>query len=94
MYKCRNYFDKESMQNLYFSFIYPYLTYRVKIWGNACNIHLDPIVKGECSVFKKNYIMDENDSLSEYNKILLGHNCTNGAVYSKIYFNVEICSTY
>ena len=45
MYKCRNYFDKETMGNLYFSFIYPYLTYCVEIWGNACNIHLDPIVK-------------------------------------------------
>ena len=44
MYKCRNYFDKETMRNLYFSFIYPYLTYCVEIWGNACNIHLDPIV--------------------------------------------------
>ena len=45
MYKCRNYFDKGTMRNLYFSFIYPYLTYCVEIWGNACNIHLDPIVK-------------------------------------------------
>ena len=36
--------------------------------------------------------MHENDSLSEYNKIPLGHNRTNGAVYSKIYFKVEICS--
>ena len=33
--------------------------------------------------------MDENDSLSEYNKITLGHNRTNGSVYSKIYFKVE-----
>ena len=49
-------------------------------------------VKGECSVLKKKYIMDENDSLSEYNKIPLVHNLTNGAVYSKIYFKVEICS--
>ena len=29
---------------------------------------------------KKNYIMDENDSLSEYIKIPLGHNRTDGAV--------------
>ena len=43
-------------------------------------------------VLKKNYIMDENDSSSKYNKIPLGHNRTNGAVYSKIYFKVEICS--
>ena len=50
-------------------------------------------IKGECSVLKKkNYTMDENDSLSEYNKIPLGHNRTNGAVYFKIYFKVENCS--
>ena len=51
LYKCRNYFDKETMRNLYFSFIYPYLTYCVEIWGNACNIHLDPIVKLNKNVF-------------------------------------------
>ena len=45
---------------------------------------------GECSVFKNIYIMDENDTLSEYNKIPLGHNRTNGEVYSKINFKVEI----
>ena len=42
--------------------------------------------------WKKINIMHGNDSLSEYNKIPLGHNRTNGAVYSKIYFKVEICS--
>ena len=53
------------------------------------------IIKGECSVFlKKKIIMDENDALSEYNKIPLGHNRTSGAVYSKIYFKVEICSAH
>ena len=45
-------------------------------------------------IFEKNYIMDENDSLPEYIKIPLGHNRTNGAVYSKIYFKVEICSYF
>ena len=39
-------------------------------------------------------IMDQNDVLSEYNKIPLGPNRTNGAVYSKIYFKVEICSSH
>ena len=43
-------------------------------------------------IFEKNYIMDENDSLPEYIKIPLGRNRTNGAVYSKINFKVEICS--
>ena len=43
-------------------------------------------------IFEKNYIMDESDSLSEYIKIPLGHNCPNDAIYSKINFKVEICS--
>ena len=38
--------------------------------------------------------MDEKDALYEYNKIPLSHNRTNGAVYSKIYFKVEICSAH
>ena len=45
-------------------------------------------------ILKKNLIMDENDTLSEYNKIPLGHNRTNGIVYSKINFKVEICSAH
>ena len=50
------------------------------------------LLKGNAEYFrKKDYIMDENDSLSEYIKIPLGHNRTNGAVYSKINFKVEIC---
>ena len=48
------------------------------------------ILKGNAAYLKK--CIDENDSLSEYNKIPLGYNRTNGAVYSKIYFKVEICS--
>ena len=36
--------------------------------------------------------MFENNPLSEQDKIPLDHNCTNGAVYSKINFKVEICS--
>ena len=47
---------------------------------------------GNSAYLKKNYILDENDSLLEYNKIPLGHNRTNGVIYSKIYFKVEICS--
>ena len=43
-------------------------------------------------ILKKNYIMDENNPLSGENKITLGHNRTNGVVYSKINFKVESCS--
>ena len=36
---------KVKLCNTCICFIYLYLTYCVEIWGNACNIHLDPIVK-------------------------------------------------
>ena len=36
--------------------------------------------------------MVENDPLFEYNKIQFGYNCTDGTVYSRINFKVEICS--
>ena len=38
--------------------------------------------------------MDKNDPLSEYNNIPVGHNHTYGVVYSKVNFNVEICSAF
>ena len=47
----------------------------------------------KCSVFlKKNILWKKKNSLSENIKIPIGHNRTNGAVYSKINFKVEICS--
>ena len=41
----RNYLDKHTLKQLYYSFVYPYLIYGIEIWGNASNIHLDPINK-------------------------------------------------
>ena len=37
--------DKKTLKQLYYSFVYPYLIYGIEIWGNASNIHLDPIIK-------------------------------------------------
>ena len=72
----------------------------VVLRGGRCNgaliahpLKLVKLIKRECSVLKK-IIMDENDALSKYNKIPLGHNRSNGDVYSKIYFKVEICSAH
>ena len=59
---------------------------KLNIWLQANKL------KGMQRNFEKNYIMGENDSLFEYIKIPLDHNRTNGAVYSKINFKVEICS--
>ena len=36
--------------------------------------------------------MDENNPLTKKNEIPIGHNRTNGAIYSEINFKAEICS--
>ena len=32
------------MIKLYYAFIYPYFVYGILVWGNSCNIHLNPLV--------------------------------------------------
>ena len=54
--------------------------------------HDNLTLRGNAAYLKNIYIMGGNDSLPKYSKIPLGHNRTNGAVYSKIYFKIEICS--
>lgn len=44
-YRARHFLNKQTLRNLYFTFIYPYLIYCVEIWGNTCAIHLDPLIK-------------------------------------------------
>ena len=45
MNKVQKYLDQQTLHNLYYTFVYPYLIYGVEIWGNACNVYLDPLVK-------------------------------------------------
>ena len=43
--KTRNFLNKNTLRNLYYTFIYPYLIYCIEIWGNTNDIHLDPLIK-------------------------------------------------
>ena len=43
--KARKYLNKKSLVNLYYSFVFPYLTYCIEIWGNASAIYLDALIK-------------------------------------------------
>ena len=38
-------FKSKSLVNLYHSYIYPYLIYDIKTWGNVAHCHLDPLFK-------------------------------------------------
>ena len=41
--KARKYLNRKSLLNLYHAFVFPYLTYCIKNWGNASDIHLDAL---------------------------------------------------
>ena len=41
--KVKNYLDQQTLLN--FTFVYTYLIYGVEIWGHACNVYLDPLIK-------------------------------------------------
>ena len=43
MYKARRHLDKKSLLNLYYSYIYPYLTYCIEVWGCAAKSHLQAL---------------------------------------------------
>ena len=43
--KARKYINRNYLVNLYYSFMYPYLSYCVIIWGSACASHLLPLIK-------------------------------------------------
>ena len=45
IHKTRNFLTKNTLTNLYYTFVYPYLIYCVEIWGNTNDIHLDPLIK-------------------------------------------------
>ena len=43
--KARKYLNRKCLLKLYYSFIYPYLTYCVEVWGNTPDTHIDPLIK-------------------------------------------------
>ena len=42
--KARRVFDKRTLLSLYFSLIYPYLTYCIQVWGSTYQSHLSKLV--------------------------------------------------
>ena len=60
IYKARNYVNRHTLRNLYYTFVYPYLIYFVEVWGNTCDSYLEPLILKQkqcirtitCSQFK------------------------------------------
>ena len=45
MIKAGKVFHAETLKTLYFTFVYPYFTYCIEVWGNTCCSYLDPLAK-------------------------------------------------
>ena len=43
MYRIRDSVDNSTLRMIYFGLIHPHLLYGILIWGNADNIHIDPL---------------------------------------------------
>ena len=43
MYKARRYLNKVSLNNLYYTYIYPYFTYCIEVWGSAAKCHVNSL---------------------------------------------------
>ena len=43
MFKAKKILKKNTLINLYHSYIYPYLIYCIEAWGNASNCHLEQL---------------------------------------------------
>ena len=45
IYKVRKYVEKQTIKNMYYTFVFPYFIYCNEIWGNACQAYVDPLIK-------------------------------------------------
>ena len=43
--KARKYANKQTVKQMYYTFVFPYLIYCCKIWGNTSQVHLDSLIK-------------------------------------------------
>ena len=54
--RARPLLNKSALKNLYHTFIYPYLTYCVEVWGSAKFVHLSPIL----------FLQKKNDQIDNF----------------------------
>ena len=45
IYNARKYANKQTVKQMYYTFVFPYLIYCCEIWGNTSHTYLDPLIK-------------------------------------------------
>ena len=64
--KARKYFDPKTLLSLYYSFIYPYITYCIEVWGTAFKSYLDSISKIQRKVIRVIFSLSYRKNVQEY----------------------------
>ena len=72
-YKLKNLLPEDSLKNLYYSLVYPYLTYCILIWGGTYRTHLNKILllqKKVVRIITKSRYLAHTDPLFKKMEIL------------------------
>ena len=68
--KLRYYVDLHTLRQLYFSFIYPYLTYGITSWGSACKTRLHKIKTKQNKCVRSIFFAYSRDNAIPYFNLL------------------------
>ena len=52
IYKVRKYANKQTVKQMYYTFVFPYLIYCCEIWGNTSQTHLDSLTKCQKKIIR------------------------------------------
>ena len=68
--KARKFFNGDTLLTLYYSFLHPYLSYCIEIWGNTFTTYLDPLKKLQNRAVRMITGIARRKSVSSYYKEL------------------------
>ena len=68
--KLRYYVNLRTMKQLYYSFIYPYLTYAITSWGSACKTRLNRIRTKKNKCIRSIFFAHSRENATSYYNLL------------------------
>ena len=68
--KLRHYVNLHTLKQLYYSFIYPYLTYAITSWGSACKTRLNKIRTKQNKCIRSIFFAHSRENATPYYNLL------------------------
>ena len=68
--KLRHFVDLDTLKQLYYSFIYPYLTYGITSWGSTCKTRLQKIKTKQNKCVRSIFFAHSRDNATPYYNLL------------------------